>query len=520
MFNFPAFDHLLKFLALAILLKFVHRLLNYTNNWPPGPRGLPIIGNILQLQRLPWFIFTEWKARYGPIMSLNLAGQPMIILNTHKAAIDLLNSRSRIYSDRPRLIMAAEILAGGMNVAAMSYNDRWRRMRRAVHDSLNIGAAEKYRPLQEIEAVRLVNNLLHDPDNWDSHFKRSAASTVLGTAYGWDPIEPKDDPIVERINGITHRSVRAALPGAYLVEIFPVMNHLPTWMAKWKREGLEWFRKDTELFKGFLSDVRKRIAAGNSKPCLASSILENQSKFKLTNKESAWLAGIMFAAGSETTSSALSVFVLAMSLYPDVMREAQTKIDEVVGRDRLPNFEDYDKLPYIHAMVKEVLRWRPVTPLGLPRCAAESDWYEGYYIPKGALVISNVWAMNRDPDVYPDYDEFRPSRFLDASGKVNEKFSDVMPLGHVTFGFGRRICPGMHLGNQSLFMDIACILWALNIDQATDSQGNPIVPSKDDCVDEGIVVKPAQFPCRFTARSKDAIAVLEHAKGDGKPSQF
>lgn len=125
--------------------------------------------------------------------------------------------------------------------------------------------------------------------------------------------------------------------------------------------------------------------------------------------------------------------------------------------------------------------------------------------------LSPCYFYLRDPDIYPDYDEFRPSRFLDASGKMNKEFSDVASMGHVTFGFGKRWaridffnlatlsrgvsytrvcrnCVGMNVASQSLFMDIACILWALDIEQATDSQGNRIVPSKVDCVDNGIVV--------------------------------
>lgn len=91
------------------------------------------------------------------------------------------------------------------------------------------------------------------------NYCRSAASATLCAIYGWDPIEPEDDPLVERVNALTHRVVRAALPGAYLVEVFPIMKYLPSWMAKWKREGLEWFMKDSRLFEGFLADVEERM---------------------------------------------------------------------------------------------------------------------------------------------------------------------------------------------------------------------------------------------------------------------
>jgi len=218
-------------------------------------------------------------------------------------------------------------------------------------------------------------------------------------------------------------------------------------------------------------------------------------------------------AGAETTAAALSVFMLAMTLYPDVMHRAQSEIDEVVGRDRMPTFADEDNLPYIRAMVKEVLRWRPVGPLGLPRRLTQDDWYNGYFIPKGTVVIYNTWAMNRDPTIFPDFDVFRPERFLDSSGKVDETPPLTLSLGHVTYGFGRRICVGMNVANQALFIDIASVLWALNIDKLYDSSGGFIVPSRTDCIDEGLVVRPAPFKCNITARAGDVPAVIGIAKG-------
>jgi len=92
-------------------------------------------------------------------------------------------------------------------------------------------------------------------------FYRSAASTVLSVVYGWPPIQSKDDPLVTRINDHMHRFLRAALPGAYLVDIFPVMKRLPSWMAKWKREGLEWYRKDTQMFEGLMDGVREQMVS-------------------------------------------------------------------------------------------------------------------------------------------------------------------------------------------------------------------------------------------------------------------
>ena len=105
----------------------------------------------------------------------------------------------------------------------------------------------------------LLSHMIQEPDIWDEHLRRSAASTVLAAVYGWPPLDKSADPLVERINDLMHRLVRACLPGAHMVEIFPWMLHFPDWMAKWKREAKGWFKKDTKMFEGFMDDVRTKM---------------------------------------------------------------------------------------------------------------------------------------------------------------------------------------------------------------------------------------------------------------------
>ncbi|KAL0954354.1 hypothetical protein HGRIS_003348 [Hohenbuehelia grisea] len=193
----------------------------------------------------------------------------------------------------------------------------------------------------------------------------------------------KDDPIIKWIDDFIHRIVRAALPGAFLVEIFPVMLHLPNWIARWKAENFKWHQDATAVFEDLLEDVRQKKQDEQTPPCSAAHLLENQAD-ALSNKEMAWLAGTMLGAGAETTAAALAVFMLAMTLYPEVLRKGQAEIDEIVGPHRMPMFSDCDKLPYINSILKEVLRWRPATPLGLARRSMADDWYKGYFIRKGA----------------------------------------------------------------------------------------------------------------------------------------
>ena len=178
-------------------------------------------------------------------------------------------------------------------------------------------------------------------------------------------------------------------------------------------------------------------------------------------------------------------WLLAMLAYPDTQTRAQAELDAVVGRARLPTFADYPRLPYIRAMVKEVLRWRPVSPLAVYHRCTEDDWYEGMFIPKGTICIPNVWHMNRDPEVFgKNTEHFDPGRYLDSSGDIAPGTSD----GHCSYGFGRRVCVARHMADNALFINIAVLLWATRIDRKKDASGQFLPLDKDGCVDLGLVM--------------------------------
>jgi len=182
-------------------------------------------------------------------------------------------------------------------------------------------------------------------------------------------------------------------------------------------------------------------------------------------------------------------WTLAMIAFPEVQRRAQEELDAVVGRDRPPTFSDAPRLPYVHAIIKEVLRWRPIAPLGVSHVATEEDWYEGMYIPKGAICSPNLWHCNHDRAVFgEDAAEFRPERHLDEHGELLPGAVETYQAGHVGFGFGRRICVGKDLASESLFIDTARILWAAKLACPQDKMGREMSLDIGAMVDAGIVL--------------------------------
>ena len=189
----------------------------------------------------------------------------------------------------------------------------YRKLRRALHEGFSDKACKKYEPLLENRAAVLVAHVLESSDDWPKTFSRFAASIVLGAVYNWPPIDSKVDPVVDRITSFFHVLSTCEAMGAYLVDIFPTMLYLPSWMAKWKRDGEKWFRMASNMFEEFYEDVRLKMVSvvlvtfkcdqpakgfviqleHPENPCFAAMLIHDNEKLRLTSPESVWLAGWM-----------------------------------------------------------------------------------------------------------------------------------------------------------------------------------------------------------------------------------
>ncbi|KAK1144432.1 hypothetical protein N8T08_005585 [Aspergillus melleus] len=140
-----------------------------------------------------------------------------------------------------------------------------------------------------------------------------------------------------------------------------------------------------------------------------------------------------------------------MTIYPKVQQKAQEEIDHVVGCTRLSNAKDRGKLPYIDALAKETLRWKPVAPMGLPHTSTADDIFDWDFLPKGTTVLANVWYFTHNPATYPNPMSFNPGRFLPTDKKPTLELDPH----RFAFGFGRRMCPSRFLADSMIFLNIA-----------------------------------------------------------------
>ncbi|KIW56956.1 hypothetical protein PV05_05567 [Exophiala xenobiotica] len=477
-------------IALAIVGLLVHEY-RRDRGLPPGPPRLPLIGNLHQApSEVPWRQYTEWTRKYGPIYRLQYGLSTVIMLGTHEAAHDLLDKRSSIYSSRPRLVMAGECTTKGMHVLLMPYGQQWRTHQRMQASCLNIRVSQSYQPLQDLESKQLIYELLSSND-FASRYHRYTSSLMYALAYG-RRCHRGDEPEIQGADQVNANFLYAGRVGTWIVDALPALNRLPKALAPWKKQAERFYNLESRLHTENMKNGLATPSWNMTKQI--NSMKEAQTMRPL---EVAYDIGIIYEAGIDTTNIALEVFTLAAVLNPDFVQTAQEQLDEVVGPDRLPTFEDKPRLPYIDAVVKEVLRWRPVSAGGIPHAATEDDEYLGYRIPKGATVIGNHWSVHLDDKVFPEPMKFRPQRWLE---------SPDLPLH--AFGFGRRVCTGQHVSANSMFIIIARLLWAFEFHRAVDDKGQ-LFPIDDMAFTSGFNSRPKPFRMGFVPRTAKAKAVVE-----------
>ncbi|KAI7325860.1 hypothetical protein KC315_g7730 [Hortaea werneckii] len=494
-------------LALTTIVYFCNRVKpnGQGKQLPPGPQGLPIIGNVLQMpKRLPWLEFYRMSREYGPVMYMNLAGQSAIILSTHQAAHDLLSVRSALYSDRPRVVMAGELACKGMHTLLRPYDARYKLHQRMASPFLNTSAANRYTPLQELESRQLLFDLLNGSNKKgeygiDPHhpLERAMASFIYSLLYGYH-LQTGDEPELREAKKVLAEYEQTAKPGAYLVDAFPALNYLPRPLAPWKNKAEQLYEQQANLHLGNLSKALQQ-----ERPNVVKLMHASQEAKEMTEVELAFSVGVLADAAIDTSAMTLNwLIIAALSNRAEWVQKAQSILDKVVGRDRLPEWEDRAKLTYVDAIINEVLRWRPIIAGGVPHFTKNSDIYGAYYIPANTIVLPNLFAIARDETTFgPEADTFIPERWIDANGKLKD-------LPDVGFGFGRRICAGRHIARNGLFIKVARLLWAFHIEPRVDrTTGETIEVSDMDCVD-GLVVLPKPFKAVFRTRCDNVKDVI------------
>ncbi|QRW11232.1 cytochrome P450 family protein [Ceratobasidium sp. AG-Ba] len=290
-------------------------------------------------------------------------------------------------------------------------------------------------PLKMMKQARLsMQRLVHNPEGVVKELQWMAAAIVLSSVYGYEASHPHDDLVDQVEMSMSHMS-EAAVPKNFYVNTLPWMIHIPSWIpgAGWKRKAKEWRAAKDRSFNRPLEWTRSQMSSGRVLASMSKTLLTNlatdetqESDIQEAEDTICLVTGTLYSAAVHTTVAVAHNFILAMLHYPEVQRKIQVELDAVLHGNRLPELDDREALPYLSAVIKEVMRWRPVVPMdgnpGVAHASTKDDIHRGLFIPKGAIV-----AISNNPEIYPNPQAFNPDRFLDPK----------LPLAPV-FGLGRR----------------------------------------------------------------------------------
>ncbi|KAF9545988.1 cytochrome P450 [Agrocybe pediades] len=447
--------------------------------YPPGPRRYPIVGSLLHLpSSYQWIAFDKWcREKETDLLYLSGVGFNILVLNSLEAVSELFENRWSIYSNRPKFVMVGELMGWDYIFGLLEYGEPWRERRKLFTQYFHPSEPSSFKPHAMNFARGTLPKLLHNPEDFFDIARHAIGGSALSMAYGF-PIQEHDDPYVRLAEKALETINIGAMPGNFLVNIIPALKYVPSWFpgAGFQKIAKEWRQVQIDFREKPFARTLKAMAEGVASPCYVTNGIENLEGLPESERDYHQSlvkdnAAQVFEAAAETTLAALQFFFAAMLCYPEVQKKAQSELDRVLG-GRLPEYTDEEHTPYVTALIKEVLRWKPILPLGVPHTSSHDDVYKEYHIPKGTFVMANSWALLQDPKHFPNPDVIDPERFL-SGGQLR---TDIRDPVDIIFGYGRRICPGNHIALSFLWVTAASILSVYDITKEVDQNGQEVTP--------------------------------------------
>ncbi|KAL8552615.1 hypothetical protein ACS0TY_001342 [Phlomoides rotata] len=432
---------------------------------PPGPQGLPIVGYLPFLQPQLHCHFADLARKYGPIFSLKLGGKICVVISSPDMARVVLKENDVTFANRdvPAVVTAMDY--GGHDIVFTQYGAEWRMLRKVcVRDMLGystLDAFYSYRRKEVRNSVKYLYGLKGSAVNVGELMFSSVLNVITSMLWGGTiqgderaGIGGEFRQVVGEITDLLGKpNVSDFFPGLAWMDLQGIKKQM-----KGVKEKLELiFEKKIEQWM----EIEGRSGGNHGKATNFLQVLlrlreggaTTTTQPSLTMLHIKALLMDMVVGGTDTSSNTIEFAIAEMMNKPQVMIKAQQELDRVVGTNRPVEESDTSKLPYLNAVMKEVLRLHPVLPLMVPHCPREPCVVAGYTIPKGARVFVNVWAIHRDPVHWSNATEFIPERFLEGKGDYSGN-----DFSYIPFGSGRRICAGIPMAERLVMFSLASLL--------------------------------------------------------------
>ncbi|XP_045812236.1 cytochrome P450 81E8-like [Trifolium pratense] len=457
---FTLYLPLISFLFLIITLKFFIHTTRTLKNIPPGPQCLPIIGNLHQLKQPLHRTFHTLSQKHGKLFSLWFGSRLVVVVSSLEIAQECFTKNDMVLANRPHFLSGKYIGYNNTTVSQSPYGDHWRNLRRIL--SIEVLSSHRLNSFLEIrrdEIMRLIRKLAQMSYNGFSEvelqpmFLETTFNTIMrmvsGKRYYGDDCDVSDVEQARVFREIIKEF--AILGGANNVGDF--LGFLRWFDFDGLENRLKKISKKTDSFLQGLIDEH-RIGKRNTNTMIDHLLTQQQSQPEYyTDQIIKGLIVVMLLAGSDSSSITLEWAMSNLLNHPEILKKAKNELDTHIGQDRLVDEPDILKLPYLQSIVNETIRLHPAAPLLVPHFSSEKFTIDKYNIPQNTILLANVWVIHRDPNLWSDPTCFKPERF-EKEGETNKL---------LTFGMGRRACPGQNLAlrNVSLALGllIQCFEW-------------------------------------------------------------
>ena len=485
-------------IVIAIAVKW---LVNQNHRLPPGPVGVPLLGylpflNVFNLGQS----FSDLSKRFGDIFSLRVGTELAIVLNSYDAVKKAFSKSELI--DRPDTFMF-RFFSQGENGIASASGEKWQVQRKFTHTQLKkfgFGRPQMESFVQD-EVRDLIATLKEKSAGGSNPVEIGFDINVAVVNVIWSIItgerESHDDPRIREFLVAVNKGVELASTSGillfmpFLAKILPERLFGIAQMRKWMKASYDYLQE--------VVDSHKKVEPSSEDPkdfieAFLAEMAKDRAHSSFTEQQLLVLCSELFGAGGEPTSVTLKWAIRYLAMNPEIQRKAQQEIDDVVGNgDRPVEFADRTSLPYIQALIQDLIRIADIHPIGVVHSPSEDVEMDGFLIPKGSFVFPNFHHIHHDPMYWEKPNELYPEHWLDAEGNFISKRE-----GFLAFGVGKRKCPGQEVAQMELFTFLSNLLKNFTFKLTPEDTGK--IEST-----AGVVVSPKPYPIILESRDTPLI---------------
>ncbi|NWY57513.1 CP1A5 protein, partial [Chionis minor] len=440
---------------------------------PPGPRGYPILGNVLELRKDPHLALTRLSQKYGDVMEVRIGTRPVLVLSGLETIRQALVKQGEDFIGRPDLYTFRNIADGQSLAFSPDSGEVWKARRKLAQNALKTFSiapsptSSSTCLLEEHvskEADYLVTKFLQLMDekkrfDLNRYLVVSVANVICAMCFG-KRYDHNDQELLDIVN-VSEQFGDVAAAGNP-ADFIPVLQYLPS-------HAMSLFKSFNKRFLSFLQKIVKEhyetydkdnirdITDTLIEQCMEKKVEANTAtripKEKIVN-----LVNDLFGAGFDTVTTALSWSLMYLTRYPHIQKKIQEELDQTIGQERRPRLSDRGMLPYTEAFILETFRHSSFLPFTIPHSTTTDTVLNGYHIPKDRCVFVNQWQVNHDEKLWKDPLAFKPERFLNAEGtEVNKVVGEKV----LVFGLGKRRCIGEPIARWQVFLFLSTLLQQL-----------------------------------------------------------